>query len=229
MRKFRGKIENSRVLAKVLGGILAGYLKICFATGRWTFEGDDALNAALSDGPVVIICWHGRLIMAPANWKRRAPVAIPRDPSPAGKLSAATQEFFGTSPFAISMEGGNLAIVRQVIKRVRDGFSLGLTADGPEGPDHRAKRAAIDWARATGRPVFLFSWSSRKARQLSTWDKMLLPLPFGGGACVYRPWNPDIPKRPSNQDYTRLKRDLSKALDDLSQRVDDLSGRKKDR
>lgn len=218
-------MERSGLLAGLLARLLTTYLRLCWRTGRWTSDGQDTLNASLAEGPVTIICWHGRLVMAPVVWERRAPVAIPRDPSPAGRLSAATQAHFGTEPFEIDMSGGNFGPVRQVMKLVKGGASLGLTADGPKGPDRKVKRAAIDWARATGRPVFLFAWSSRRVIRLNTWDRLMLPIPFAGGSFVYRGWTPDIPRRPQKEDYARLRTDLARELDEAAASADALAGR----
>lgn len=221
---LRSRIEQSDALAGVLGRLLSGYLRLCFATGRWRSAGEDDLNAALEQGPVTVICWHGRLVMAPVVWQRRARVAIPRDPSPAGRLSAATQARLGTESFAINLDGGNFAAVRQIIRLVRSGVSLGLTADGPEGPDRVAKRAAIDWARATGRPVVCFAWGSAKAKRLNTWDRMLLPVPFGGGAFVYRVWDQALPKSPSEAEYMELEQSLAAGLESAAAEADRLAG-----
>ena len=222
---LRQRLEQSDVLARGLGWVLASYLRLCFKTGRWHSAGVAELDAALVDGPVVIICWHGRLMMAPVVWQRRARVAIPRDPSPAGRLSAATQAHFGTEPFAIDMRGGNFGPVRAVIRMVRGGATLGLTADGPQGPNRVVHQAALDWARATGRPVFAFAWSQKRAWRLGSWDKLMVPKPFGGGAYAYQLWDGAAPKS-ADEDALRAARDnLRDTLDAVSKTADDLAGR----
>ena len=218
-------VERSDALAGVLARALAIYLRLCRRTGRWTADGEDVVDRALASGPVTLIFWHGRLMMAPPLWRRRAPIAIPRDPSPAGRLSAATQAQFGIEPFEIRAKGGNFGVMRQLMRLARSGHSLGLTADGPKGPDRQAKRAAVDWARAAGRPVVLFAWSSRRVVRLSTWDGMMVPLPFSGGAFVCRLWTPRLPERLDEADYERLQRELSVALDEVTESADRLAGR----
>ncbi len=217
---LRKRIERSDLLARGLAWRLAGYLRLCWRTGRWEGAGQDELDAALAEGPVTIICWHGRLVMAPVVWQSRGPVAIPRDPSPAGRLSAATQAHFATTPFEIDMKGGNFGPVRQVMRLVGQGFSLGLTADGPRGPDRVVKQAALDWARATGRPVFAFAWSSRRVRRLNTWDGLMLPRPFAGGAFVHRRWHTEIPRRPDEAAACALRDDLAVLLDATAAEAD---------
>lgn len=225
---LRRRIETSDALARVLGTILGSYLQFCFRTGKWVNEGDDELNSMLKDAPVSMICWHGRSVMGPVLWQSRGPSALPRDPSPAGRLSEAIQRKVGTRSFAIELDGGNFGIVRRVMKMVRSGVSLGLTADGPEGPDRVVKQAPLDWMRAAGSPMVVFAWSSRKAIRLNTWDKMLFPVPFAGGAFVYQKWETSIPKNPDAAKLEELLASLGAALDSVSARADELAKRQPD-
>lgn len=228
MRKFRAKLIQSDGLAKVLGGILALYLALCFYGRRLKSEGREDYVEALAEGPVLLIMWHGSILFAPAAWPKLAPVAVPRDPSPAGRLSAATQEFFGTTPFSIDPMKGDVSTLRQLMRQVKDGYSIALTADGPDGPDHVVKRPAIDWARATGVPIYTFAWSSKWALRLRTWDRMLFPLPFGGGAFVYEKWGYTIPKRLAAKDYPPLQSAIGAALNATEDRAHELANRSKD-
>lgn len=223
---FRRRIEQSDVLARFLGRLLASYLRLCRATGRWRIDGLDQMRADLAQGPVVYLFWHGRLMMAPIGWPAADhAIAAPRDPSPAGRLSAATQSYLGTNAVEVRARDGGVAVLRQVLGLIRGGSSLGLSGDGPKGPDRRVKNAVIDWARATGRPVWLFAWSSRRAPRLRTWDRLMLPLPFAGGAMVYRRWEGTIPKRPKREDYRRIRAELGAALDGAAAAADALAGR----
>jgi lysophospholipid acyltransferase (LPLAT)-like uncharacterized protein len=224
-RSLRTRIENSDRLARVLGTILGSYLMLCLRTGQWINEGDDDLDALLEHGPVTAVSWHGRSVMGPVVWQSRGPSALPRDPSPAGRLSEAIQRKVGTRSILIDTDGGNFSIVRQIIKMVRSGASLGLTADGPEGPDRVVKTAPLEWMRAAGRPVVVFAWSSKKARQFNTWDKMLFPLPFAGGVWVYHRWDASIPKNADAAKMEELRASLAQALDDVGARADTIAGR----
>lgn len=214
------------MLTAILGRILAAYLRFCFATGRWQAIGLDDLGAALKDGPVVKLFWHGRLMLAPLAWPTDlGPIAAPRDPSPAGRLSADTQKFLGTDPFELAARGGDKAVLKAAMQKVRAGSSLGLSADGPKGPALKVRRPPIDWTRATGRPVFLFAWSSRRALRLHTWDRLMIPLPFVGGTWIYRRWDGSVPRRLDQAGYRDVGRKLAAALNAVADEADRLAGR----
>ncbi len=218
---LRRKLENSDLLAAALSSLLAGYLRLCFATTRWDRSGVDGLIQDLRDGPVILVLWHGRLMIGPSSWPTEvADLYTLRDPSPAGRLSSETQTRLGMRPVKMHPKASNMTASRRVLRLIRDGNSLALTADGPEGPAREAKQAAVEWARATGRPVYLFAWSAKRALRLKTWDRLMIPLPFTHGAYGYRRWQAKIPKRPNPEDYKNLRRDLSDALDDIARDMD---------
>jgi lysophospholipid acyltransferase (LPLAT)-like uncharacterized protein len=107
----------------------------------------------------------------------------------------------------------NRAASRAILRRFGQGISLGLTADGPLGPARQMKPAPAEWARATGRPVFFYAFSVARHRRLSTWDAMMIPLPFTKGAFVYRRWDGTVARRADAAQLDQSQRELKRALD----------------
>ena len=99
-----------------------------------------------------------------------------------------------------------------------------MTADGPLGPAGDAKQAPVEWARATGRPVYMFAWSARRSVRLRTWDRLVLPVPFTRGSYGYRRWDTDVPHKLTADDYVWLRKDLSANLNLITREMDDLAG-----
>ena len=219
---LRKPILKSKALPGFLSWILANYLRFCFATTRWQRVGLDDLADDLKDGPVIIVLWHSRLLYGPSAWPNHlSRVFTLRDPSHAGRLSSATQSRLGMEPIVMQDKASNFSASRQILKVIRDGHSLGMTADGPLGPARDAKQAPLEWARATGRPVYLFSWSARRVMRLGTWDKLMVPVPFTRGTYGYRRWQTDVPRKIDAQGYTRLQGELSDSLDGFMFELDE--------
>ena len=210
---FRKRLEDSKSVEWLLGLFLSSYLRFCMRTTKWSNDGLDDLRAALKDGPVVLVLWHSRILYGPAHWPREtAPLSTLRDPSPAGRLSAATQSRFGMEPFAMHDKKSNRAASREILRRFADGISLGLTGDGPIGPALEMKTPPVEWARATGRPVFFYAFSVRRHRRLSAWDNMMIPLPFTTGKFIYRQWEQTVPRRASAEEMDALRQEMQDAL-----------------
>ncbi len=218
---FRRRLEKSESLAAAIAWPLAVYLRLAFRTGRWQAEGLDELRTELARGPVIVVFWHGRLMLAGPAWPLRpARTVLPVAPSPAGLVSARTQGHFGSKAVVIGPGRGAMANIRTLLGAVREGNSLGLTADGPKGPARRAKSAPVEWAQATGRPVFLFSWSSPAAMRLNTWDRLMIPRPFSRGVYGYRKWKDAVPRKIGRDERLLLQQELTEALDDFDREMD---------
>ena len=217
---LRSRIEQSDWLAGLLGRLMAGYLRLCNRTTRWTRIGHDDLRAALAQGPVIVVLWHEFSLMAPVHWPvKHGQLSSLRDTSPIGMVSGAVQARFGLDPIAMSARMSNRAASREILRRVQQGKSIGLTGDGPLGPVHVVKDAALDWARATGCPVFVYAYAVKRHRRLKTWDNMLLPLPFTTGISVYQRWQTVVPRRADDATLALLRADLKSALDATAART----------
>ena len=138
----------------------------------WTVEGREHVDAALARGPVVLVCWHESLLIAPF-FMRDLPVPVTsiHDPSPAGRIGEVHAIALGLTPEVVH-KGWT---PRDLLRRVRQGGVAALAVDGPSGPARVAKPAAGDWARATGAQLVLFAAGTDCGRRLPSWDGMIWP------------------------------------------------------
>jgi len=60
-----------------------------------------------------------------------------------------------------------------------------VTPDGPRGPRQRLGDGAIRLARLTGAPLVPCTFAVRNRKQFNSWDKFVLPLPFGEGKIIW--------------------------------------------
>jgi lysophospholipid acyltransferase (LPLAT)-like uncharacterized protein len=156
-------------------------------------RGLETLKADLADGPVLLLMWHGRSLMGPMHWPVEVgPLSSLYDASPIGRVSGALQRKRGLQPMEMSNKLSNLAASRVVLRRVRDGVSIGMTGDGPLGPALAIKDAPLEWARVMKRPVYGYAFSTKRHRILSSWDDMMLPLPFTTGRVVFARFDGDV-------------------------------------
>ena len=224
---LRRKLENSERLAGLIGGLLALYLRMCIRTTRWDIHGADAFRKAADEGPVILVMWHSRILLAPAH-VARAGVRLKtlRDPSPAGRLSGAVQKRFALEPIAMSAKASNLAASREVLRHLRSGGGLGLTADGPLGPALALKPAPLEWARASGAPVFVFAYATARQRRLRSWDKLLFPLPFTKGAAIFARWSGSLDRRADADLRAKQTSLLTDAMNSVQAKADQGVGHK---
>lgn len=225
-KKLRRRIEAHPWSAESLGGAGAAWIRLCYSTTRWETRGAEAVEAALRDGPVVIISWHEMLAMPGLHWRRSwGPVSALHTTRFVGRVAGVLQGHLGFSPIAMESRAGNRAASREVLRAFRAGASVALTADGPSGPARVLKDPPLDWARATGRPVFTFGFASTRQVRLNTWDRLVWPLPFGRGAAVWQPWRDALPRRADPATLAELGADLTRALDETVAEAEAMVGR----
>ena len=138
----------------------------------WTLEGHEAVEAALSRGPVVLVCWHESLLIAPFFMRGLSvPVTSIHDPSPIGRIGEVHAAALGLTPEVAHRDWSP----RDLLRRVRQGGVAALAVDGPSGPARISKPAALDWARATGAELVLFAAGTARGLRLPSWDRTIWP------------------------------------------------------
>lgn len=179
----------------LLARLIAVYLKLCWITGRKTFEGrallDEAARRQMRDGKPVIICfWHGRLAFAPfftrENHSTYTMISRHKD----GQLIADVCRIFGLKAVRGSSNrsakhhkgaknrGGARALA-EAVNYLEKGHNIAITPDGPKGPRMRFQEGAVFLAERGKADVLLATYSTSCGLFCSSWDRFLLPLPFG--------------------------------------------------
>ncbi len=210
---LRHRLRSSPMLIGAMARLFAGWIRFCQVTTRWTAVRTDDLTMALQNGPVIVVLWHEHLMMAMPHWsKTGAPMMSLHDTSPIGRVAGAMEARFGFVPIAMSGKESNIAMSRLIKRNIASGISIGITGDGPEGPRRICKTAPLDWARATGAPVFLYSAEMSRCKRLQTWDKMVFPLPFGRGSYGFTRLEKQISRRATAEEVERFRLDLQDRL-----------------
>ncbi|MGJ8582530.1 MAG: lysophospholipid acyltransferase family protein [Marinosulfonomonas sp.] len=222
---LRKRIENSKTLIWLFSTIISSYLKLCNSTTRWDAVGIRELEETLRDGPVIVVSWHSSLLMSGLHWPNDVAKIKPlHDTSPAGQLVGGSMRQFGLDPIEMSSKHSTLASSRLILREIKQGASVGIAADGPNGPARKSKPHAIGWARSSGRPIYLYAWSAKSAWRMKTWDKMKFPFPFAQGAFTIVKWDVEIPRGLANEEYTKLGRRLNRSLDRITRETDIRAG-----
>lgn len=216
-----------------IAGLLSVYVSLVKHTTRWTYEGLTPMEAVWQGGRGVVACtWHGRILMAPVAWPRRAqPVSVLISRSREGEVVArfAALRGFGTvrgssrNAKKADQEKGALAAFRAMARHVRQGGCIAVTPDGPRGPRYRASQGAIRLAKTTGAPIVAMGWSTRSRIVFNSWDRFVLPLPFSRGAMV---WTEPLVLEPGadSDALEAARRTLETRLIEATQQAERLTG-----
>ena len=184
------------VTQALLARLLGLYLAFALRTTRWRLEGGEHLGTMMAHPPAVVAFWHERLPLMAILWlrARRLPGAVPtrvhilasqhRD----GRLVGDVMRRFRRG------RGARFLLAR---RRARTAQPAGhpatprdlvvITPDGPRGPARRAAPGVAQLAALSGAPVLPCAAQTSRRWVLRSWDRMVVPKPFGRGVVVCGP------------------------------------------
>jgi len=212
---------------------LANYMRLCAGTKRWDQRGREHLDAVTQGGTgVVAAFWHSRIGLSFVGWdmtaKQKPHMLISR--SREGEFIARFARTLnigvvrGSSRNTRKDKGkGGMTAFRAMSRTVEAGGCMGLTIDGPRGPRMRASAGALRLAKATGAPVMIFSWSVTNKMVAKSWDRFILPYPFGRGVVVWKEAL-HVPADASPADMEALRLELERRLNEATREADEACG-----
>jgi hypothetical protein len=203
-------------------------------TTRWRLVNRAAVEPFWADPKARLVCciWHGRFSLVHKLWAfgpglPKAKFLISR--SREGGIVAHVSQTVGAdvirgSAAKRSQQKGGVEATFEMIRHIDGGGVIGMTPDGPRGPRMRAKMGPVQIAKMAQAPLMPLAWSTNNRRVLKSWDRMIIPFPFGRGVLI---WGDPIPAPSPNADAAEMERvraRLEQELNRLSAEADRLAG-----
>ena len=160
-------------------------LELLWFTCRIRITGGERLRALLVEhGAVVPVCWHQHLLLCArflvSNRAQGLKPGFMISPSIDGEAPSALARAYGAHVVRGSGSYTGLRAVRGAHQAiVKEGISPAVTPDGPRGPRFKFKPGALFAAQISGKPVVPLAFAAKPAFVLKTWDKFVIPVPFG--------------------------------------------------
>jgi lysophospholipid acyltransferase (LPLAT)-like uncharacterized protein len=192
IKKLLRSILYSFVVQELICWLITLYMKLVFSTSKVVFINHEiVVEAARDKKPLILSFWHNRLMMIPFI------TVLPKKKYPYynfmtlaskhgdGRFVGRVMERFGlisvlgsTKDKRKSTRGISFSSLKQIIEGLKQGYSLGITPDGPRGPNQKINGDIVSIAKLTGAAIMPISYSCSRVKQLNTWDHFKIPLPF---------------------------------------------------
>tara|TARA_B100001013_G_scaffold188244_1_gene113583 strand:- start:569 stop:1240 length:672 start_codon:yes stop_codon:yes gene_type:complete len=214
------KILRTKLAYSVICWVGAKYIKFVSFTNSWSFINKKYVENLWKKNEAFILCfWHGRLLMMPLSWNKEKKINVLISTHSDGQLLSKTVKHFNIETITGSSSKGGSEAIRNIIKSLKSGISIGMTPDGPRGPRMKVNSAIIKIASLTGHKIVPLSYSVKKKFFLNSWDKFLVALPFGKGCFVWgKPIK--IKKNISTNEDLKLSKILENNLLKLTKKAD---------
>jgi lysophospholipid acyltransferase (LPLAT)-like uncharacterized protein len=173
---------------------------------------------------LVYVFWHGRSFFLIKYMSRRN-ITIIASPSRDGRLLADILRMFHYGVIPGSSDKSPIRAVIQSVQTMRGGGDMAIAVDGPTGPRCRMKPGALFMAKKMNAPVVVGTNSCSPAWTFKSWDRFILPRPFGRGVMVFSDliWlSPDTDDETVRKETAMIEAELNR----LTKAADEITGYK---
>jgi len=199
------------VLLKIIPPMAAFFIKSLMLSCRVVkTEGLERVNEAIamSGGGAVFATWHQRMSYHFHYFGSRhvtMMISLSRD----GEYAAHVAAWLGFKNVRGSSTRNGSRAMRELIRKIREGETGGMLADGPLGPARTAKAGSVLIARDAGVPLIPILWGADRCWVLNSWDRYMVPKPFAKVSIFYAEpiWIPLSAAGDELEGYRRLFED----------------------
>lgn len=179
---------HERLSFWLVGRLGALVVRALHATWRVQIADPTGCVPGMRDGsqPVIAAFWHRHLLVLLAA-ARGAHICVPVSEHRDGEYVAQVMRRFGIGAVRGSTTRGSLKLVRGMLARAREGWTLAVTPDGPRGPRFSVQPGVALLAKRSGLPVHPIGVAAESAWVARSWDAFVLPKPGARIAIVVGP------------------------------------------
>ncbi len=168
-------------------------------------------GAGAGKTPIIMAIWHETIALG--VWEQRysgfhALTSYSFD----GELAARVIGHYGIPSLRGSSSMGGAEALRDLKKALEIPVTVGFTPDGPRGPRREAKAGIAILSARTGVPVIPYALVATPTWRLKTWDRFMIPKPFGRILSAYGepiPPPPDCSRESIEQMRLRVQDSLN--------------------
>ena len=171
------KVKNKFKLYGFLGRWI---FQILFFFNKISIKGEkNLLSLIQSKGPTMMCVWHGRLLFPSWYMRFHTTLHIISSRHPDSEILAHVLRHWGYSLIRGSTNKGGISVIKEMKKIFKRGGMIAVTNDGPKGPSRIAKSGSIGLAIKNNVKIITVTGSATKYWQVKSWDRFMLPKPFG--------------------------------------------------
>ncbi|MCK4402134.1 lysophospholipid acyltransferase family protein [bacterium] len=146
---------------------------------------------------IILAAWHSRLFLTVYYYRYKLGgknICVLVSSSRDGEFIARIVRKFGYSAVRGSSRHYRKNAHEEALKKLSEGFDMGITPDGPRGPAEKVQQGVIHIAAESGCPIVPMTFNSSRNTRLNSWDRFVFPHPFSRavvtfGSPVYVPAN----------------------------------------
>ena len=175
---FKKKIFKYSLVQRFLAYIGYLYILIFCLTSRINIKNNMLAKKMWHEKkPFILAFWHSQLMMVGYAWKSKSVLNMLASSHSDGRFGAYIAGHFNLKNVSIMAKNKSPSL-RKVFKILNDGNYIGITPDGPRGPNRKVSEGIIKIAIHSQVPIIPLGFASNKNFELKSWDSFLITYPF---------------------------------------------------
>ena len=180
----KSKKDKTTFLHTHIAPLSAYYLsRGILSTCKLSIENADYFEKRAREGKnMIFVSWHNRLLVLPYYYYflyKFSNLAMMVSQSKDGEIMKRLLEKYKIEAIRGSSSRGGSSAVKTMIRIAKSGKDTAVALDGSKGPCYEVQPGALLLAQITGLPLIPLTYDTTCKKVLSTWDKMIIPMPFG--------------------------------------------------
>jgi len=190
---------------------------------RLEVHGDEQLEAIEKQfGAIVFVSWHFELLATLYHHRHVGGYAFVSEHADGELIARALRRIGYTSIRGSTTHGGARGLI-QLVRKMREGGSLGFVPDGPRGPRCVAQPGVVVLSQKSGCPIVPMGFASRRFWQLRSWDRFRVPKPWSRAVLCYG--EPIlVPPKLTEADLEVWRKRVEDAITEATRRAEALVG-----
>jgi len=214
--KIKKKIIKNIFVQHFLAFIIVLYIKLVRITSVIIEKNIESPHSYWDNNkPFILAFWHSQLMMISYCWKSNNQINILASGHSDGRFGAIVGKYFKLNNISTSSIEKSITL-KPIFKLLKNAKYVGITPDGPRGPNQKVSEGIIKISKTTQVPIIPIGFASSKFKKLKSWDSFLITKPFSKCAFV---WGDSI-NVPKNCDKVELKNFKKKLEDQINHCID---------
>ncbi len=175
---FKKRIFKFSLSQKILAFISYIYILFVCYTSKIQIKNSELPEKLWREKkPFILALWHGQLMLIGHVWKSKPVLNMLASSHSDGRFGAYIADYFNLKNISIISKNKSPSL-RKVFKMLKDGKYIGITPDGPRGPNKKVSEGIIKIAIHSKVPIIPLGFASNKNVKLKSWDSFLITYPF---------------------------------------------------
>ncbi|MCF6153753.1 MAG: DUF374 domain-containing protein [Candidatus Brocadia sp.] len=199
-------------------GILGSWLIKLLALTIRISDSPRGFNEKIQTNQAIYTFWHC-LMLIPAYVGRNKNIQVLISQHSDGEYIAQVIKRLGFGVIRGSTTRGGARAVKAMVDKVREGYPVAITPDGPRGPRFVVQPGSIYLSQKTRLPIIPTTVGLSRYWKLPSWDEFRIPKPFSRALMMYG--DPiHIPPNLTGEEMENYRLLVEKIMKEMTERAD---------